>query len=246
MAPEARLRQFLIDAGNTRIKWGLRAGDEWLARGALPTADVAELRDAFLRAEPVERVVGSNVAGKTVQASIREALGVEPRWVSACREQCGVRSSYAHPAQLGADRWAALIGARQLVAGSCVIANAGTTMTVDALSADAIFLGGFIVAGYDLMRETLARNTAQLKIQDGSFSFFPDNTGDAIASGAINALVGAVERMVSHMRTTSEDEPVVLLSGGGASRLLPHLTADVRVVENLVLEGLARIGQSDG
>jgi type III pantothenate kinase len=124
--------------------------------------------------------------------------------------------------------------------------NAGTTMTVDALSADSIFLGGFIVAGYELMRDTLARNTAQLKIQTGSFSFFPDNTGDAIASGAVNALVGAIERMVSHMRTTTDEEPVVLLSGGGASRLLPHLTADVRAVENLVLDGLARIGESDG
>jgi type III pantothenate kinase len=85
-----------------------------------------------------------------------------------------------------------------------------------------------------------------LKIQDGSFSFFPDNTGDAIASGAVNALVGAIERMVSYMRTTSGDEPVVLVCGGGASRLLPHLRADVRVLENLVLEGLARIGESDG
>jgi type III pantothenate kinase len=212
----------------------------------LPTREAERLRDAFGQAQPVERVVGTNVAGGNVQAKIQEALGIEPRWVSASREQCGVRSSYANPAQLGADRWAALIGARQLVAGACVIANAGTTMTVDALSADSIFLGGFIVAGYELMRETLARNTAQLKIQDGSFAFFPDNTGDAIASGAINALAGAIERMVSYVRTTGEDEPAVLVSGGGGPRLLPYLGGDVRLAENLVLEGLARIGATDG
>lgn len=199
-----------------------------------------------MQAQPVERVVGTNVAGADVQVKIHEALGIEPRWVSARREQCGVRSSYANPAQLGADRWAALIGARQLVAGACVVANAGTTMTVDALSADSIFVGGFIVAGYELMRETLARNTAQLKIQDGGFAFFPDNTGDAIASGAINALTGAIERMMSYVRTTGEDEPAVLVSGGGGPRLLPYLNGDVRLVENLVLEGLARIGATDG
>ena len=87
-------------------------------------------------------------------------------------EQCGVRSSYAEPAQLGADRWAALIGARRRYAGPCAVVNAGTTMTVDALSAEGIFLGGFIVPGLELMREALARNTAQLKAQDGRFSFF--------------------------------------------------------------------------
>jgi type III pantothenate kinase len=199
-----------------------------------------------LQAQPVRRVVGSNVAGEDVRTKIHQALGIEPLWVSARSEQCGVRSGYADPVQLGADRWAALIGARHLVEGSCVVANAGTTMTVDALSADSIFLGGFIVAGFELMRETLARNTAQLKLQDGRFAFFPDNTGDAIASGALNALAGAVERMVSYMRATGADEPVVLVSGGGAQHLLPHLGGEVRLAENLVLEGLARIGSSDG
>jgi type III pantothenate kinase len=224
----------------------VHADGAWLAQEACATAEAERLQGAFVQAQPVQRVVASNVAGDHVRAKIREALGIEPLWVSARSEQCGVRSGYADPAQLGADRWAALIGARHLVDGPCVVANAGTTMTVDALSADSIFLGGFIVAGYELMRETLARNTAQLKRQYGRFSFFPDNTGDAIASGALNALAGAVERMVSYMRATGQDEPAVLLSGGGAQRLLAHLGGDVRLVENLVLEGLVRIGSSDG
>jgi type III pantothenate kinase len=223
----------------------VHADGAWVARGAIATAEAERLRDAFAQARPVQRVVGANVAGEAVRTKIQDALGIEPLWVSARTEQCGVRSSYAVPAQLGADRWAALIGARQVVAGACVVVNAGTTMTVDALSADSIFLGGFIVPGFELMREALARNTAQLKLQDGRFAFFPDNTGDAIASGAVNALAGAVERMVHYMRATGEDEPVVLVSGGGAQHLLPHLSGEVHSVENLVLEGLARIGASD-
>jgi type III pantothenate kinase len=203
------------------------------------------LRDAYAQSQPVSRVVGANVAGDDVRENVERALGTETVWVSARSEQCGVRSGYAQPAQLGADRWAALIGARHLVSGPCVIANAGTTMTVDALSAESIFLGGFIVAGFDLMREALERNTAQLKLQSGRFAFFPDNTGDAITSGAINALAGAVERMVSHMQATGEGAPVVLVSGGGARHVLPHLQGDVRPVDNIVLEGLARIGESD-
>ena len=241
------MKVLAVDAGNTRIKWGLHDGQGWTHKGAQATADVHLLRDAFAPTGPAERVVISNVAGEAVASALLAALpaGPGPYWVMSRAEQCGVRSSYAEPAQLGADRWAALIGARHLYAGPCVVVNAGTTMTVDALSAESIFLGGFIVPGFALMRSALDANTAKLKLREGAFSFFPDNTGDAIASGALNALAGAVERMCRYVVETGEDEPIVVLSGGNAEILEPRLNGRAQVVDNLVLEGLARIGSSD-
>jgi type III pantothenate kinase len=236
-----------IDAGNTRIKWGVRDGAAWTQQDALPTAEAARLGEALAPARQVERAVIANVAGERVAQALSSALppGLEPQWVVSRAEQCGVRSGYADPAQLGADRWAALIGARHLYSGPCVVVNAGTTMTVDALSAESIFLGGFIVPGYALMRDALAANTAQLALRDGAFSFFPDNTGDAIASGALNALAGAVDRMCRYVVETGEDDPMIVLSGGNAALLEPLVNGRLQLVDNLVLEGLARIGASD-
>lgn len=229
-----------IDAGNTRVKWGLHDGVRWVRQGAVPTGQCASLAADFTSAD---RVVIANVAGDKVRNALAAALpGVEPDWIVARAQQCGVRSSYADPPRLGPDRWAALIAARHLHGGPCVVVNAGTTMTVDALSADAIFLGGFIVPGYALMREALAGNTAHLHLREGAFSFFPDNTGDAIASGALNALAGAVDRMCRYVVETGESEPAIVLSGGDAALLEPRLSARVEVVDNLVLEGLVRIG----
>ena len=236
-----------IDAGNTRIKWGVREGDGWAERGAHPTREVATIGEALAPWRSAECVVIANVAGEHVASTLASALGsaATPRWVVGRAEQCGVRSSYADPAQLGPDRWAALIAAHHLHGGACVVVNAGTTMTVDALSSDAIFLGGLIVPGYELMRGSLERNTARLGLREGTFSFFPDNTGDAIASGALNALAGAIERICRQLADTGEDDPFVVLSGGDAALLEPRLNARVEVVDNLVLEGLARIGASD-
>lgn len=236
-----------IDAGNTRIKWGVHDGAAWLQHAALPTSEAAHLRGAIAHARDTERVVIANVAGERVAELLASVLppGPEPCWVVARAEQCGVRSGYAEPAQLGADRWAALIGARHLFSEPCVVVNAGTTMTVDALSAESIFLGGFIVPGYELMRDALAANTAQLALREGAFSFFPDNTGDAIASGALNALAGAVDRMCRYVVDTGEDEPIVVLSGGNAALLRSRLNGRTQLVDNLVLEGLVRIGASD-
>ncbi|MDB5862986.1 MAG: pantothenate kinase [Betaproteobacteria bacterium] len=243
------MKLLAIDAGNSRIKWGSSEAGEWLERGAVATAQAHELSEALRRLPAPGRIVVANVAGDTAGQSIRDALApfsAAPAWVVSREAQCGVRSGYAQPAQLGPDRWAALIGARHLYDGPCVVVNAGTTMTVDALSADGLFLGGCIVPGYSLMKQALAGNTARLGLQDGAFSFFPDNTGDAIASGAVNALAGAIERMKRYMTQSGEADALVMLSGGDAGVLTPLLNESVQVVDNLVLEGLMCIGANDG
>ena len=237
----------VIDAGNTRIKWGAHANGQWLQRDALPTAQTDRLSEALAPWRAATRAVVANVAGERVAHALRAALGEAPviEWVQGRPEQCGVRSSYAEPAQLGADRWAALIGARHLFDLPCVVVNVGTTMTVDALSGESIFLGGCIVPGFDLMRAALDANTARLKLREGEFRFFPDNTGDAIASGAINALAGAIERMRGYMMESGEADPLAVLSGGNAAVLAGHVSAPAQVVDNLVLEGLLRIGTTE-
>ncbi|MCI3951361.1 MAG: type pantothenate kinase, partial [Burkholderiales bacterium] len=58
---------------------------------------------------------------------------------------------------------------------------------------------------------------------------------------AINALAGAVERMLRYMAEAGEADALVVLSGGGAAPLAARLNARVEVVDNLVLEGLACI-----
>ncbi len=238
-----------IDIGNTRIKWGLHQDGGWLRQGWVSTAEAGALTAEFAALPPADRIVISNVAGAAAGARVTAALpraAQPPEWIVATAAQCGVTSGYANPAALGADRWAALIGAWQMLRGACVVANVGTTMTVDALNAEGAFLGGFIVPGRELMRDALARDTANLAAREGVFSFFPDNTGDAIASGAVNALAGAVERMVRYVAESAGVEPPVLLSGGGAALIAARINAQVTVVDNLVLEGLLQIALQPG
>jgi type III pantothenate kinase len=104
-----------------------------------------------------------------------------------------------------------------------------------------VFLGGLIIPGLDLMRASLAGNTAQLELRDGVFQYFPECTENAIVSGAVNALCGAIERMLRFMQESGELVPFVALSGGAVAWLQERLNARVELVDNLVLEGLLRI-----
>jgi type III pantothenate kinase len=240
-----------IDAGNSRIKWGMADGNGWLRRAWLPTAEVETLGESLKDLSAPSCIVVSNVAGARVRDALARAFArypAAPLWVAGRDEQCGVRSGYADPAQLGADRWAGLIAAWKLYGNAgraCVVVNAGTTMTVDALSGEGVFLGGVIVAGLDLMRAALDHGTAQLKVQQGAFYYFPDNTADAIMSGAINALAGAIDRMRGYMEETGQGAPLVVLSGGAAALIRPRLNVAVELVDNLVLEGLLEIAKQE-
>lgn len=241
---DERMRILAIDAGNSRIKWGLHEGGSWLVQGWAKTGQTPRLARTLGALERPDVVIVANVAGlraaRAIGAAVRR-FRRRVRFVNGARGGWGIKSAYANPAQLGPDRWAALIGARGLHRGPCVVVNAGTTMTVDALTADGVFLGGIIVAGADLMRESLARKTARLRPQRGKFAFFPARTADAIESGTINALAGAVERMLRFMEEAGQAEPLALVSGGAARLVAPHLNGAVEVVDNLVLEGLVRI-----
>ncbi len=189
-------------------------------------------------------IVIANVAGDDIGRRLRkfsERWKTVPRWVSSTRSQAGVSSRYDDPAQLGIDRWAALIGARRLSSDSCVVVNAGTAMTVDALTAKGDFIGGIIIPGFDLMHESLAAHTARLSAERGNFTAFPRTTRDAITSGAVQALCGAVERMRDAMLAAGNAEPVLIFSGGAGELVASHMGRPVRIVDKLVLEGLVQI-----
>jgi len=242
------MRILAIDVGNTRIKWGWFDGRCWTVQSWIATAEADQLGTALARLPAPDRIVVSNVAGDVVRDRIAGALrfyAVQPLWIGSRASQCGVRSGYDDPAQLGCDRWAALLGAWHIFRGPCVIVNAGTTMTVDALSDEGVFLGGIIVPGIELMKNALARNTAQLEPEIGAFSYFPGKTADAIESGALNALAGAVDRMCAYMEESGQVTPLIVLSGGAAAQLKPRLNARVEMVDNLVLEGLLQIALND-
>jgi type III pantothenate kinase len=230
-----------LDAGNSRIKWGLWADRGFIAQGAVPTEQAGDLADAWHMLARPGLAIGSCVAGAAVRAAIDAVLApwnIVPEWIVSRRSQCGVRSRYADPAQLGTDRWAALVGARAKFAEPCVVVDAGTAVTVDALSASGEFLGGLILPGLELMAASLARGTARLGREAGRVEAFPTSTADAIASGAVQAVCGAIDRTRAALQAAGEAVPHVVLSGGAAPLLAAHLAPPVSLVPTLVLDGL--------
>jgi type III pantothenate kinase len=226
-----------LDAGNSRLKCGLFDGASWRMQGALSYQALDDLIGEL--PEKPARVLACNVAGDAIRLRIEalaSSLAIPLAWLTSSSSSCGVANGYDFPEQLGADRWAALIGARAMHSGSAVVVVAGTATTIDVLDGNGLFRGGLILPGLTLMRTALAGSTADLPHAAGQYRPQPTNTDDAIVSGAIHATLGAIERL----HATLDNHPLCLLSGGAATELAPHMGLPYRLIDNLVLEGLAR------
>jgi type III pantothenate kinase len=240
------MRVIAVDAGNSRIKWGVWE-DEWSSQGSTPTAHVDTLGAAWSTLPRGYAIYASSVAGPHVRTWLDEwarMRGIEVHWLASRQEQCGVRNAYREPGQLGTDRWASLIAAWHFVRGAALVVNAGTAVTIDALDSAGAFRGGVIVPGLDLMAGALVSGTAGLPAAPGAFAAFPDNTADAIASGALLAVCGAIDRM-SNGLAGGGATPQIVLSGGAAVAVAARLGVPVLNVPYLVLEGLRIVAQSE-
>jgi type III pantothenate kinase len=245
-------RIMAVDAGNTRIKWGVHDGERWLTNGAVDTTDLVDscALQKVLEASAVDCIVISNVAGASVAQTIEDQVklrGNPVTFISAQRQQCGVVNQYANAGQLGSDRWAALVAAKTAPSGTPqaqLVVMCGTALTVDALTADGHFLGGIIVPGIALMRNALSGGTAALPLAPGEYQIFPTNTANAITSGAVEACVGAVQRMYAHLSTYAGVAPDCIGSGGAMPMLAPRLPFPVSINDNLVLDGILAIAKS--
>jgi type III pantothenate kinase len=244
----------LLDVGNSRLKWGVLDDGDIRRTGHISLSDVRDTGLAALTTKlprRVDAVLASNVAGNSFATRLSGVIGmhcnVDVQFARSERRGWGVSNSYRQPRTLGVDRWVAMIGAWAELKSACLIVDAGTAVTLDAIDDEGTHLGGQIIPGVETMLNSLASATSDLpavkvsaKQSVGDMKMFGRNTAAAIREGAQNAVAGAVDRALQTMRENGYD-PTVILTGGGASRILGALDTDPLHRPNLVLLGLAHM-----
>lgn len=233
----------LIDLGNTRLKWALAAG------GALQTTPDAlpwpgaSLPLARWRASRAQAIALASVAPPDPTARLETALrslGLPLHRATTSGQWRGLRCAYPRPEHLGVDRWLALVAAfSRDPGGHYTIVSAGTAITIDVLDPDGMHRGGVIAPGLSAMRAGLFAAAPALARHDAGVARagLEIDSADAIASGCLQAALGVIGR---HVRDAEGSPRTVLIAGGDAPALAPHLGTPAEIVPALVLEGLAR------
>ncbi|MFO1308002.1 MAG: type III pantothenate kinase [Burkholderiales bacterium] len=236
----------VVHIGSSRMKWGLHGPRGWIAHGVTPNAEIGTLalREWQNVPRPV-RAIGVNASGEAARVRTEAQLTrwrVPIEWIVPGREAAGVVNRYDEPSSLCPARWTSMVAARRRALGSelfpppCVVVNAGTLITVDALDANGVFRGGLAMPGLRAMQKSLGESSPAWRTPPGAWRDFPTNNADASSTGVLAAATGAIEQLRARVR---RDDAAVrcYLTGGAAHGVAPHLAPPVEVVDNLVLEG---------
>ena len=239
----------VIDIGNTRTKWALAGDDGNLSEiEVCMNADIAA-SNLSAAARKAESALISNVAGEAMAHQVTQLLASLPvEFIAVNKLVCGVTNNL-YPA-LGTDRWAALIAVRHRVKQAVLVVNAGTAITMDALTEKGVFLGGTIMPGLHLMHASLNQHAAQINIHAGAggalLANFPNNTKDAVEAGCLNAIIGAIGLMLKRLEKHSGWLPKLVICGGDASKIAEALKPELKQVimmEYPVLQGLVLLSK---
>lgn len=244
--------KLLLDIGNSRIKWACASGGRLAGRaGALSHEGLVPV-DLFplwaaLEA-PNEGVLAVSVAAPSIERELGDWVhrhwACELRRLATPRVGGGIQIAYPRPADLGADRWAAMVGARQRGLLPACVVDCGTAVTLDAVDGAGRHLGGVIAPGLGAMRRSLTERTHHLPAAgDGRVQVPATDTVTGIRSGTLLGLAALIDGLVGRLTKCSGLPLQPLLTGGDAPELLPWLTRCYEQVPELVLEGLAALAQ---
>lgn len=240
----------LLDIGNTRVKaaWSMADGVLDLVDSRDSNVDtLAHWLDQLAADRAIAAIWASNVAGSRMAGALEawgQRSGVDVRLVQSQARQLGVRCAYADPARLGVDRWMVVLAVAQADRNALIV-DAGTACTIDAVDASGQHLGGLILPGVRLARSALNQRT-HFSADDVATNPLPalgNDTNPAVTLGAVHALLGAIARTRASLAWGADC--ALLITGGEADVLLPHLEGGWHFRPHLVLEGLQRVAREN-
>ena len=184
----------------------------------------------------------------TFEEALATLLGAPPLVVGP-GTRTGLDIGTDDPREVGADRIANAVAARERFGAPVIVLDFGTALTVDVVGADGRYVGAVIAPGLQVAAEGLARNTARL----GRFDLRPPasaiaaDTEGGLQSGLVLGYIGLVEGLLA--RVQAEEGPAPVVATGDATWLtdLLELTTAVQAYDPLLtLDGLRRVLAKQG
>ncbi len=243
----------VVDLGNSRTKWACYENRQLIRQGVCGSVSGefnAVLKRSWGALPAPDQIVYCAVTTQALAAQLeRIALALwrlRPRRLQVYKQALGLTCNYQEPTQLGADRWAAMVGAYARVSAPLCVIDCGTAVTVDAVSGNGQHQGGLIIPGCGLMHQVLGDYTSRIgKVTKGQHSLSTVDTQGAVSTGTHLAVCAFIDRAVQAYQKSMQCKLQVLLTGGDAPELLPQLQSTPELVPDLVLCGLLEFAESD-
>jgi type III pantothenate kinase len=240
-----------VDVGNTQTVFGLyegaELGERWrIATEAQRTGDeLGALLGDFLDFASIDGICLSS----TVPRLIPEYEHLSERWAKAPLlvlgpgVATGIAIRYDDPREVGPDRIANAVAARERFGSPAIVVDFGTSTNFDIVSPDGDYVGGVLAPGIETSMEALFSRAARLVKVDyvEPPQVIGKTTAGALQSGLVYGFAGQVDGIVDAIRSELAAEAPVIGTGGLVDLIAPHSRTIGHVEPFLTLEGLRLI-----
>jgi type III pantothenate kinase len=241
----------LFNIGNTNLMYGL-FHQKIITMERFPIAELSEQRDfTKLCYELLQRyelspgqikgsVLASVVPGKTplLRKALKSLFSSEPLFVSEESEWGFDHTAYT--GILGTDRMLCCQGALAKYQPPFIVVDCGTATTLNVVEKSGAFIGGVILPGILTGIQALTSKTSLLQpisISEPN-SVIGKNTAECMLSGAVFGAAAQLEGLVMRIQREMNREASVIITGGNAKVIIPHLRFQSHYEPDLLLQGL--------
>jgi len=250
-----------IDIGNTQTAIGLFRGDRIISSWRMITREnetgdeLASIIFSFLRNSDFNPSDVKNVAVScVVPAILDEIIRMSHKYFKKApfivdsNVKTDLVISYDYPSEIGADRIANSVAAKEIYGYPAIVVDFGTATTFDILSYEGEYVGGVIAPGIEVSTEALFNRAAKLSKVDLSWpdSVIGKNTSDCIRSGVLHGFLGQVDfiiegiiQEINEQRKNNNGSKPVIIGTGGLAFLMIDRSKWIKIYDSeLTLKGL--------
>jgi type III pantothenate kinase len=245
-----------VDVGNTQTVFGLFDDDRLVEHWRVATEDertADELAALVARLLELRELGFDDVTGICLSSTVPRLLRAyeelaerdldAPILVLGPGTKTGIPILYDDPREVGPDRIANAVAARERYGAPCIVVDFGTSTNFDAVSNAGEYVGGVLAPGIEVSMDALFERAARLQKVDFTEppAVIGKTTTSALQSGLVYGFAGQVDGIVGRMRAELGDTAPVIATGGLAELIAPHSATIERVDPLLTLEGLRLI-----
>src|SRR2546421_4847930 len=241
-------RLLTIDVGNTQTVLGLYEDTElarhWrLATEAQRTGDgIGILLAGLVEVGSLDGVVLSSTVPALVRSyeEVADGAGIQ-LLVLGPGVRTGIPVAYDNPHEVGPDRIANAVAARDRYGAPCIVVDFGTSTNFDVVSAAGEYVGGVLAPGIEISMDALFERAARLVKVDFAApeTAIGKTTESALRSGLVYGFAGQVDGIVARIRAELGDGSVQVVATGGLAGLIAPHAQTIRTGEPfLTAEGL--------
>lgn len=234
-----RTKSLLVDIGNTRIKYASMCADP----NKINTSYCQDVNALLAYLHNVAQITVASVQNELATNTLTDYCkqnGIRLRHVNTEAVAFDIHCAYSEYANLGVDRWLAILGARLHTEMPVGIIDVGTAATFD-LVVENQHMGGWIAPGFELMKHSVTNNTSRVFANEQlpDSLALGDGTAQCVNLGCLAMLEGFVFSAIEYMQKHHSDFKIYVC--GGNANMIEHMFSDkLEYKPHIVLQGLSR------